>query len=173
MAPRRGESSCQELIVTGGLKVAYQPTQIGTLPILNKLNYQVWASWMHLHLEGLELWDAIESENVVRKKDRQVMSILFSTISDEVARELDVEKTAKQTWLTLKVKSEGVSQIRKARIQSLKRDYEYLSMDDDDLFLDYFGKLSCVVNELRSLGEVITDAEVVAKLYVSSLVSST
>ena len=108
--------------------------------------------------------DAIESENVVRKKDRQVMSILFSTISDEVTRELDVEKTAKQTWLTLKVKSGGVSRIRKARIQSLKRDYVNLSMDDDDLFLDYFGKLSCVVNELRSLGEVITDAEVAAKL---------
>ena len=164
MAPRRGDSSSQELVVTGGLKGADQPTQIGTFPILTKLNYQVWASRMRLHLEGLKLWDAIESENVVRKKDRQVMSILFSTISDEVTRELDVEKTAKQTWLTLKVKSRGVSRIRKARIQSLKRDYENLSMDDDDLFLDYFRKLSCVVNELRSLGEVITDAEVAAKL---------
>ena len=71
---------------------------------------------MRLHLEELEFWDAIKSENVVRKKDRQVMSILFSTISDEVTRELDVEKTAKQTWLTLKVKSGGVSRIRKARI---------------------------------------------------------
>ena len=83
---------------------------------------------MRLHLEGLELWDAIKSENVVRKTDRQVMSILFNTISDEVTRELDVEKTAKQMWLTVKVKSGGVSQIRKARIQSLKRDYENLSM---------------------------------------------
>ena len=164
MVPRRGESSSQELVVTGGLKGADQLTKIGSFPILNKLNYQVWASWMRLHLEGLELWDAIESENVVRKKDWQVMSILFNTISDEVTRELDVEKTAKQTWLTLKVKSGGVSRYRKARIQSLKRDYENLSMDDDDLFLEYFGKLSCVVNELRSLGEVITDAEVAAKL---------
>ena len=69
-----------------------------------------------------------------------------------------------KTWLTVKVKSGGVSWIRKARIQSLKRDYENLIMDDDDLFLDYFGKLSCVVNELRSLDEVITDVEVAAKL---------
>ena len=119
---------------------------------------------MRLHLEGLELWDTIESKNVVRKKDWQVMSILFSTISDEVTRELDVEKTAKQTWLTLKVKSGGVCWIFKARIQSLKKDYENLSVDDDDLFLEYFRKLSCVVNELRSLSEVITNAEVAAKL---------
>ena len=92
------------------------------------------------------------------------MLILFSTISNEVTHELDVEKTAKQTWLTLKVKSGGVSRIRKARIQSLKRDYENLRMDDDDLFVDYFGKLFCVVNELRSLDEVITDVEVSGKL---------
>ena len=167
MAPRRGESSSQELFILRGLKGAYQPTQIRTFPILNKLNYQVWASRMRLHLEGLELWDAIKSENVVRKTDRQVMSILFSMVSYEVTRELDVEKTAKQMWLTLKVKSRGVSQIRKARIQSPKRDYKNLSLDDDDLFLDYFGKLFCVMNELRSLGEVVTDAEVAAKLLCS------
>ena len=92
------------------------------------------------------------------------MSILFSTISDEVTRELDVEKSAKQTWNTLNVKSGSVTQICKARIQYLKRDYENLFMDEDDLFLDFFGKLSCVGNELRSLGEVINDAEVAATL---------
>ena len=119
---------------------------------------------MSLHLEGLELWDVIESEKVERKKDRQVMLILFNTILDEVTRELDVEKTAKQKWLSLKVKSGGVSRIRKVRIQALKRDYESLIKDDDDLFLHYFGKLFYVVNELRSLGEVITDAEVATKL---------
>ena len=88
---------------------------------------------------------------MIAKKDWQVMSILFSTISHEVTHELDVEKSAKQAWNTLKVKSGGVTRIFKDRIQSLKRDYENLFMDEDNLFLDYFGKLSCVVNELRSL----------------------
>ena len=68
------------------------------------------------------------------------------------------------------MKSGGVTQICKARIQSFKRDCKNLFIDEDNLFLDYFGKLSCVVNELRSLGEVITDAEVSAKLlcFISS-----
>ena len=34
-------------------------------------------------------------------------------------------------------------------------------------FSIFFGKLSCVVNELRSIGEVITDAKVAAKLLSS------
>ena len=41
-------------------------------------------------------------------------------------------------------------------------------MDEDDLILDFFGKLSRVVNELRRLGEVITDA-VVASCDLSRL----
>ena len=55
--------------MTGGFKGTDQPTQIGTVLILKKLNYQLWESHMRLHLEGLELWDVIKSKNVIRKKD--------------------------------------------------------------------------------------------------------
>ncbi|CAA7407637.1 unnamed protein product [Spirodela intermedia] len=65
-----------------------------------------------LHLEGLVLWDVIETENSVKKKDRQ--------------------------------------------IQSLRRDYKNLSMDEEELILNYFEKLSHVVIELRSLREKIS-----------------
>ena len=97
------------------------------------------------------------------------MLILCRMISNEITRELDVEKMAKQTWNTLKVKSGGMTQIHKVHIQSLKRDYENLFMDEDDLILDFFGKLSCVVNKLRSFGEVISNAEVASKLLKSVL----
>ena len=81
------------------------------------------------------------------------MLILFNTIIDEVTHELDVEKMTKKTWNTSKVKSSGVSQILKGHAQSLKRDYENLFTDEYDLILDFFGKLSCIVIELGSLGE--------------------
>ena len=41
-------------------------------------------------------------------------------------------------------------------------------MDEDDLFLDFFGKHSCMVYKLQSLGEVITNAKVVSKLLRSA-----
>ena len=138
-------------------KGLHEPTQIGMFPILNKSNYQVWAMRMRLHLEGLELWDVIESETAPRKKDRQAMSIMFSTISEELTRELDADKTAKQTWESLKTKNGGVSHLRKAIFQSLKRDYETLFMEDNEMIMDYFGKLSRIVVEMRGLGEKIAD----------------
>ena len=89
---------------------------------------------------------------------------MFSTISEELTRELDANKTAKQTWESLKTKNGGVSRVRKARFQSLKRDYETLFMEDNEMILDYFGKLSRIVVEMRGLGEKIADSEVAAKL---------
>ena len=60
-----GDGYSQELIAIGGLKV--------------------WSSWMRLHLGGLELWEIIKSKNLIEKKDRHMMSILFSTISREIS----------------------------------------------------------------------------------------
>ncbi|CAA6670563.1 unnamed protein product [Spirodela intermedia] len=91
MASQKGESLSQDLAVSGGLK---------DLGISGGL-----------HLEGLVLWDVIETENSVKKKDRQ--------------------------------------------IQSLRRDYKNLSMDEEELILNYFEKLSHVVIELISLREKI------------------
>ena len=82
--------------MTAAPKGLHEPTQIDMFPILNKSNYQVWAMQIRLHLEGLELWDVIESETAPKKKDRQAMSIMFSTISEELTRELDANETSKQ-----------------------------------------------------------------------------
>lgn len=49
----------------------------------------------------MDLWDVVEGENPIKKRDRQVMSIMFNAISDEISCQLDMEKTAKQTWQTL------------------------------------------------------------------------
>ena len=89
---------------------------------------------------------------------------MFNTISKELTRELDADKTTKQTWESLKTKNGGISRLRNARFQSLKRNYETLFMEDNEMILDYFDKLSRIVVEIRGLGEKITDSEVAAKL---------
>lgn len=61
------------------------------------------------------------------------------------------------------MKNSGVPHLQ-TPIQSLRKDYENLSMEDDKLVLDYFGKLSWIVIELKSLGEKISDADLSAKL---------
>ena len=50
------------------------------------------------------------------------------------------------------------------KVSITKRDYETLFMEDNEMILDYFGKLSQIVVEIRGLGEKIADSEVAAKL---------
>ena len=69
------------------------------------------------------------------------MLIMFSTISEELTREQDADKTTKQIWESLKTKNGSVSRLRKARFQSLKRDYKTLFMEDNEMILDYVSKL--------------------------------
>ena len=77
------------------------------------------------------------------------MSTMFSTIFDETMCELDVEETTKQTSDILKTKNSGVTNFCRTRIQSLKRELENLSMEDEEMILNYFGKLTRIVVEMR------------------------
>ena len=89
-----------------------------------------------MDLDGLELWDIIKEEKSPRKKDLQVLPIMFITISKKIMHELDVEKIAKKTWNSLKTKSGGITHVRKFRLQSPKRDYENLIMEDVEVILE-------------------------------------
>ena len=79
--------------------------------ILNKTNHQVWAVRMCLHIEGLELWEIMEAKNAPRRKDWQVMSVMFNMISNKIGRVLDIEKIANKIWETLKTKNDDVSHL--------------------------------------------------------------
>lgn len=52
----------------------------------------------------------------------------------------------------------------KGRIQSLHKDLENLMMDNDEIILDFFDKISSIVVELWSLKEKISDVDVCAKV---------
>ena len=77
------------------------------------------------------------------------MLIRISTISDEILQELDLEKTAKQMWEILKNKSQGMSRLCKAKFQSIKRNCKTLFMEENEMILDYFLKLSRILIEME------------------------
>lgn len=77
-------------------------------------------------------------------KDRQAIVVMFSTISKEILIQLNVEY-AKQMWKMLKRMNGGTSHLQKSKIQSLRREFETLYMEDDDLVMDFVKKLSQIV----------------------------
>ena len=128
---KRGESS--ELAPPSTQRVGGESSHHGFFLILTKTNYKVWATRMKLHLQGLDLWGVVEADNAPMQKDRHVMSMMFNVISDEIVEELDEDKTAKETWNILKVKNGFVPLLPKAMVQSPKREFDGLFVENDEL----------------------------------------
>ncbi|KAI0515513.1 hypothetical protein KFK09_008178 [Dendrobium nobile] len=134
------------------------------LPLLTKMNYAVWAMKMEILMEAQGLWEVVEEGTEDRRKDKSAFAMICQAISDETLLQLNVKGTAKEAWQALRTINMGAYRVKKAKIQSLKREFEALRMRDGDAVEDFAGKLSRIVYQRRSLGEKIEESEVVEKL---------
>ena len=70
---------------------------------LTSTNYCLWAMWMKVYLEAHGLWESITETETNQKKDRQALSAILNSVSESVSFQLDVKKTAKENWETIRI----------------------------------------------------------------------
>ena len=63
-------------------------------------------------------------------------------------------ETAYQFW----------DKVNTSKLQILRRDFESLSMKDSESVNSFYTRVVCLINQLKSHGETITDQRVVAKI---------
>ena len=66
--------------------------------------------------------------------------------------QLDIYKTAKETWEFLKTRHMGAAHVIKARVQALRCEFETMFMGEEESVANFAGKLSKVATQIRSLG---------------------
>ena len=49
----------------------------GEVPKLTKVNYQEWVLKIQVHLEGMELWDAVVTGSAERGKDQRALAVIL------------------------------------------------------------------------------------------------
>ncbi|RDY11394.1 hypothetical protein CR513_03951, partial [Mucuna pruriens] len=62
---------------------------------------------------------------------------------------------------------EGSNRVKFVRLLTLKREFEFMKMKDNEFVRDYFGKLMDVMNQMQLPGEAFTNQKVVEKFMVS------
>ena len=77
-----------------------------------------------------------------------IVSNIWGTIRDIVAQ-LDISKTAKETWEFLKTRHKGAARVIKARVRALQCEFETMFMGEEEPVVDFAGKLSKVSTQLR------------------------
>ena len=137
-------------------------------PMLTRSNYAAWAIKMRVFMQAQGVWDAVEPRTpntaIDVKKDKLALAAIYQGIPEDLLLSLAEKQTAKDAWETLKTMFMGADRVRTAKVQTLKAEFETLSMKDTEMIDDFAMKVNNIVSNIRALGEKVEEAYVVKKL---------
>ncbi|KAK1361327.1 hypothetical protein POM88_045801 [Heracleum sosnowskyi] len=137
-------------------------------PTLTRENYTVWSMKMRVFMQAHGVWEAVEPSDpevvVAGKVDKVALAMIYQGIPEDILLSIDDKKTAKDAWDAIKTMSQGADRVKKARIQTLKAEFEVMSMKDTEQLDDFYIKLNGIVSNIRELGEEVKESYVVKKI---------
>lgn len=137
-------------------------------PLLARGNYTAWSLKMKVFMQAQGVWNAVEScdtKAVVEEKiDKIALAMIYQAIPEDVLLSVSEKKTAKDAWEAIKTLCQGAEKVKKARVQTLKSEFEALCMKDSDQIDEFYMKLNGLVTNIRALGEEMQESYVVKKL---------
>ena len=137
-------------------------------PMLNAINYTVWAMRIKVLLKVHEVWEVVETETGDVKKNNMALELLFQSIPETLILQVGELDTAKKVWEAIKVRHMGADRVQKARLQTLSSEFERLRMKETDTIDEFVGRLAELSSKSAALGENIEETKLVKK-FVKSL----
>ncbi|XP_074342858.1 uncharacterized protein LOC141680565 [Apium graveolens] len=139
-----------------------------TYPVLAKSNYTSWALKMKVFMQAQGVWTAMEPSDAKAplddKIDKVALAMIYQGIPEDMLLSIADKKTAKEGWEAIRLMCQGADRVKRAKIQTLKAEFESLRMDDSEQLEDFYMKLNGLVSTIRALGEEMGEAYVVKKL---------
>ena len=136
-------------------------------PMLTKSNYTTWSLKMKVFMKAQGVWSAIEGDPKIVADERTVqiaLAAIYQGVPEEVLLTIAEKETAKKAWEAIKTMSVGAERVKKAKVQTLKGEFESLTMTETDKIDDFYMKLSGIATNIRVLGEVMEESSVVRKI---------
>eukprot|EP00253_Pinus_taeda_P003774 PITA_03774 len=147
--------------------------------VFDGTNFNYWKVRVTAYLQslGTEVWDIVETgyafpsvtptdadEKKKYETNAKAVSTLLGCISQLEFMKVMHYKSAKEIWNKIVISYEGDEQVKRAKLQTLKIQYETLKMYNDESVANYFLWVDEVVNCMKNLGEEIKEAIVVEKV---------
>jgi len=150
------------------------------LPVLTGKNFSRWQVQMKALFGFQDLTDIVENgvevprDNApdaqkagfkeLKKQDCYALVILHQCVDDTHFEKIAGATTAKEAWDTLNKAYAGADKVKKVRLQTLKRQFELLQMEENEGIRDFFGRLQVLTNSMKGYGEKFTDLILIEKV---------
>ena len=118
-------------------------------------------------MDAQGIWEAADPAagvTVDEKKNKAARAFIFQAIPEDVLLQVAQKKNAKDIWEALKTRYLGVDRVKKARLQTLRSEFQALRMKEEESIDAFTGKLSGMASLYLNLGATIDDAALVKKL---------
>ena len=90
-----------------------------------------------MHLDAQGLWETVAGTETNMQKDRLALSAMLAAILESSGVQLDMKKSAKVNWQIIRSFHVGIDRLAQSRDQSLRREFENLSMKKTDKVSDF------------------------------------
>jgi hypothetical protein len=134
-------------------------------PVLTRTNYSEWELVMRVNLQAVGLWDAIElGTDDDYREDRSALAALLCAVPEEMQAGLACKESAADAWEAIRAIRMGGDRIKEATADKLRRDFGELQFKSGECVEDFSLRVSAVANQLRSIGDKISDKDVIKKI---------
>ncbi|WVZ77374.1 hypothetical protein U9M48_025249 [Paspalum notatum var. saurae] len=145
-------------------RVVEKATAAVTYPMLTRTNYTEWSLVMRVILQAAGLWEVVNTGEGEYRDDRNALAALLRVVPREMRAGLAVKETAKEAWEAIKAVRVGVERVKEANAEKLRKEFNELRFKAGEGVEDFSLRLNTLANQLRVLGEDISEKEVVKQL---------
>jgi hypothetical protein len=130
-------------------------------PILMKTNYYDWAALMRVMLQARGLWSAVSEGTSDYTEDRMALEVISKAVPVEMMGSMASKPTVKAAWEAIILRNVGVDRVRKAKVNSLKHEFDSLMFNDGESVDDFGVRIGRITNQLAVLGCEYKEEEIV------------
>lgn len=145
-----------------------------SLPVFKGESYKSWSPEMKTLFKSQDLWDLvvhgyIDPNDETRlkydgRKNSKAMLFIQKAVHESICSRIVAANASKEAWTILKIEFQGSSRVVAVKLQTLRQEFETLSMKNSEIVQNYISRVMGIINQLRRYGDFITDQTVVAKI---------
>ncbi|XP_019436003.1 PREDICTED: uncharacterized protein LOC109342481 [Lupinus angustifolius] len=150
------------------------------LPILDGKNWSRWNIQMKAIMGFQELEEIVEEgypeideasteqqriaykEN--RKRDCKAMCLIHQCVDEAHFEKIAAARSSHEAWQILQKSNKGAEQLKKVRLQTMRRQYELMEMEMSEIIAQFFNRVISLTNQMKACGEVIKDQTIIEKV---------